>query len=78
MVTADYSDKMPEFFDKALKGEKVIVTGSTGDKFVILSLKDYEEIEKNMNNSAYLEKLDRGFKQIEEGSLQYHDLIEVD
>ena len=50
-------------------GQQVIIT--------FLGVNSFDE-EKERHNAAYLAKIDRGISQMKEGTMQYHDLVEVD
>lgn len=66
----DYCDKVSD------EAETVIVTRKNEKNIVMMSLEQYNQIMKAMNNAEYLAKLDRAFQQLEEGAGQQHELIE--
>lgn len=45
---------------------------------VLMSLDNYNRLEKAAGNNAYLAMIDRGIAQLEAGKGQEHDLIEAD
>jgi hypothetical protein len=50
-------------------GQQVIIT------FLGVSSSDEK---RERRNAAYLAKIDRGIAQMKEGTMQYHDLVEVE
>ena len=50
-------------------GQQVIIT--------FLGVNPSDE-ERERRNAAYLAKIDRGIAQMKEGTMQYHDLVEVE
>lgn len=68
----DYCDKATDDF------ETVIVTRKNEKNVVLMSLEKYNQMQKAVRNAEYLAKIDRAFKQLEEGNVQKHELIEVD
>ncbi|MBQ9827662.1 MAG: type II toxin-antitoxin system Phd/YefM family antitoxin [Lachnospiraceae bacterium] len=80
MLAANYTtvrNNLKDYCDMATdKGETVIVTRKADRNVVILSLDRYNEMEKQLRNAQYLEKLDRGFEQLEAGKGVVHELIE--
>lgn len=49
-----------------------------GVDYVLIKKSDLQKLEKAKNNLEYLKKLERAFKNIEEGKVTRHDLIEVE
>lgn len=66
----DYCDKVSD------EAETVIVTRKNEKNIVMMSLEQYNQIMKAMNNAEYLAKLDRAFQQLEAGAGQQHELTE--
>ena len=64
--------------ERVFRGETIIVSRPKNENIVLLSEKKYEELERAQRNADYLAKLDRGLEQMKAGTLQYHELIEVD
>ncbi|MCL1823279.1 MAG: type II toxin-antitoxin system Phd/YefM family antitoxin [Oscillospiraceae bacterium] len=50
-------------------GEKVLIARPKNQNLVVLSEKDYNELEKAKRNAEYLEKIDRSVRQIAEGKV---------
>ena len=82
MIAANYQSVKKDFADfyakVADKNETVIVSKDGGSDIVILRLDRYNELTKEERNKAYLEKIDRGIRQLEAGFGQNHDIIEVE
>ena len=75
---ADIKYNFKAICDRVFGGETIIVSRPKNENVVLISEKRYEELERMQRNAEYLAKLDRGIEQIQSGTLQYHDLIEVD
>lgn len=73
----DLKTRFKEFCDRAFNGESFIISRPQNENVVLMSEKEYAELEKHRRNAEYLAKLDRGFNQINAGKGQVHDLIEV-
>ena len=66
----DYCDKVTD------NNEIVIVTRKEEKNVVIISLENYNILERAARNSEYFAKIDRGLTQIREGKTLKHALIE--
>ncbi len=62
--------------DRVYKGEVVIISRPRNENVVLISEKEYAELEKYRRNAEYQAKLDRAFAQKKEGTMKAHDLIE--
>ena len=80
MVAANYTavrNNLKEYCDMASdSGETVIVTRKADKNIVLMSLERYNEMEKEIRNAKYLEKLERAFDQLYSGKGTKHELIE--
>lgn len=80
MLAVNYStvrNNLKDFCDKVSdEAETVIVTRKNEKNIVMMSLEQYNQIMKAMNNAEYLAKLDRAFQQLEAGAGQQHELTE--
>lgn len=80
MIATNYTsvrNNLKEYCDMASDtGETVIVTRKANKNVVILSLERFNLMEKEIQNSKYLAKLDRAFDQLYSGKGQDHELIE--
>lgn len=63
----DLRARLKEYFDIAFKGEPVIVSRKNNENVVIISEREYNEMQKAKRNAAYLEKLDKSHEQLAQG-----------
>jgi antitoxin YefM len=63
--------------DRVYKGEVIIISRPKDENVVLVSEREYAELEKCRRNAEYLAKIDRGIAQKEAGTMQIHELIEV-
>ena len=59
-------------------GETIIVTRKSDRNVVVLSLDQYNAMEKELRNIKYLKKIDRAFDQLYSGNGKVHELIETE
>jgi antitoxin YefM len=59
-------------------GETVIISRPRNKNVVLVSENDYNEMAKAKQNAEYLEKLDRSFRQLEEGKVVVKTLKELE
>lgn len=82
MLAVNYStlrSKFKTYCDEATdNNETVIVTRKNEKNVVLMSLEQYNQIMKMVNNVEYLTMLDRAMEQLSSGKGQMHELIEVD
>ena len=80
MIAANYTtvrNNLKDYCDMASNsGETIIVTRKENKNVVIVSLDQFNLMEKAIRNSQYLAKLDRAFEQLYAGKGQEHELIE--
>lgn len=80
MVAVNYTsmrNNFKSYCDKATdEGETIVVTRKQDKNVVLLSLDRYNEMEKEIENAQYLEKIDKSFEQLQAGNGKKHDLIE--
>ena len=63
--------------DQIIQGEIFFVTRPREENIVMISAKEYNELERIRKNAEYLAKIDRAIEQKDRGSMQAHELIEV-
>ena len=70
MVTKqmDLRANIKKYFDLAFGGETVVVSRKQNKNVVVISEKEYNELQKAKRNAEYLAKLDRSAEQLEEGN----------
>lgn len=82
MVAVNYStirNNLKDYCDKASdQHETIIVTRKNEKNIVLMSLDEYNRLEKAARNNEYLAMIDRGIAQLEAGKGREHELIEVD
>ena len=80
MIAANYStvrDNLKYYCDAATdNGETVVVTRKDEKNIVIISLDQWNALEKAARNAEYLSSIDRAFTQLRSGRGTAHDLIE--
>ena len=80
MIAANYStvrDNLKYYCDAATENnETVIVTRKDEKNIVIISLNQWNALEKAARNAEYLSSIDRAFTQLRSGKGTRHDLIE--
>lgn len=74
----DIRANIKKYFDMAFNGEPIIVPRKENKNVVILSEKDYKELEKAKNNAAYLEMLDKSDEQLREGKVVVKTMEELE
>ena len=63
--------------DRIFKGEVFIISRPKDENVVMVSEKEYTELERIKKNAEYLAKIDRAIAQKDAGTMQEHELIEV-
>lgn len=80
MVVANYTavrNNLKSYCDMAVDdGETIIIPRKEDRSVAIISLNDYNAMHKTIKNAEYLLKLERSFKQLDEGKGTVHELIE--
>ena len=67
----DIRANIKKYFDMAFNGEPVIVPRKENKNVVIVSEKEFKEMEKAKNNAAYLARLDLADEQIRKNLRQW-------
>lgn len=81
MTSVKYStfcDSMKVFFDRVSNKEPLVLERESEQNIVMISMEEWNEIQKRLRNAEYLAKIDRGLEQIARGGGTVHELIEVD
>lgn len=63
----DVRDNFKEWCNQVINGETLIVSRPKNENVVIVSEKEYNEMQKAKRNAEYLAKLDRSREQLEQG-----------
>jgi antitoxin YefM len=59
-------------------GEKVLIARPHNENLVVLSEKEYNELEKTRRNAEYLAKIDRSIQQVSEGHVVVKTMEELE
>ncbi|MBQ8508589.1 MAG: type II toxin-antitoxin system prevent-host-death family antitoxin [Clostridia bacterium] len=82
MLAVNYStirENLKAYCDRVTDdNETVIVTRKGERNVVIISLDEWNALQKAVKNAEYLRELDRSFEQLRSGKGVAHELIEVD
>lgn len=63
----DVRDNFKDWCNQVTQGETLIVSRPRNENVVIISEKEYNEMQKAKRNAEYLSMLDRGFADMEQG-----------
>ena len=63
----DVRDNFKDWCNQVINGETLIVSRPQNENVVIVSEKEYKEMQKAKRNAEYLAMLDRGFSDIKHG-----------
>ena len=74
----DIRSHIKEYFDRVFNGETLIVPRKENKNVVILSEKEYKELQKLKNNALYLSMLDKSDKELQDGKVIEKTLEELD
>ena len=85
MIATNYSEvrnNLKTYCDKATKDyETIIITRKNNENVVLMSEEEYNNLMENLyirSNLKYYQKLVESIKDVEQGNVKEHDLIEVD
>lgn len=67
LKTVDLRNDFKRVSDIINAGERILIARPKNQNLVVLSERDYNELEKAKRNAEYLEKIDRSVRQIDEG-----------
>ena len=74
----DVRAKLKDYMDIAFNGEPVIISRRQNRNVVIVSEKEYNELQKAKRNAEYLAKLDRSFVQLNRGEVVVKSMEELE
>lgn len=63
----DVRDNFKDWCNQVINGETLIVSRPENENVVIMSEREYNEMQKAKRNAEYLAMLDRGFADMEQG-----------
>lgn len=78
LKTVDLRNDFKKVSDIVNSGERVLISRPHNENLVILSEKEYNELDKMRRNSLYLAKIDQSFRQIEEGRVVVKTMEELE
>ena len=67
--TIDIRNNFKKVSDIIKSGEKVLISRPHNENLVVLSEKEYNELEKAHRNNEYLAKLDKSIQQLADGKV---------
>lgn len=67
-----------KYFDMAFNGEPVIVPRKEKKNVLIVSEKEYKELEKARNNAAYLKMIDKSDEELRQGKVVVKTMEELE
>jgi antitoxin YefM len=76
--TIDIRNNFKKVSDLVSSGEKVLIARPHNENLVILSEKEYNELEKARRNAEYLDKIDRSLQQLAEGRIVAKTMEELE
>jgi len=76
--TVDVRNGFKKVSDLVNSGEKVLIARPHNENLVVLSEKEYNELEKARRNAEYLSKIDRSLQQLAEGRVVFKTMKELE
>ena len=80
MLVANYTslrNNLKDYCDQATDDDEIVLVTRKNDKNVVLmSLDRLNQLEKELRNAMYLAKVEKAFKQLDDGKGIEHELIE--
>ena len=74
----DIRSHIKKYFDMAFNGETLIIPRKENKNVVIISEKEYKELEKAKNNAAYLAMLDKSEEELRQGKVIVKTMEELE
>ncbi|MCQ2753118.1 MAG: type II toxin-antitoxin system Phd/YefM family antitoxin [Bacilli bacterium] len=72
MLAVNYStirNSLKNYCDKAISGETIIVTRKNEQNVVVMSLEQYNEMQRIINNAKYLAMLQKSLNELKRGDV---------
>jgi len=76
--TVDFRNDFKKVSEIISSGEKVLIARPHNQNLIVLSEKEYNELEKAKRNAEYLEKLDKSMQQIADGKFVIKTMEELE
>ena len=74
----DIRANIKKYFDLAFAGEPVSVSRKENKNVVVISEKEYNDLQKAKRNAEYLMHLDRSFEQLDRGEVVVKSMEELE
>ena len=74
----DIRANIKKYFDLAFNGQTVVVSRKENKNVVVISEKEYNDLQKAKRNAEYLAHLDRSFEQLERGEVVVKSMEELE
>ena len=74
----DVRNNFKEWCNKVVRGETIVVSRPRNENVVIVSEKEYNELQKAKRNSEYLAMLDESYAQLERGEVVVKSMEELE
>lgn len=74
----DIRANLKKYFDLAFDGEPIIVSRKQNKNVVVISEKEYNDLQKAKKNAEYLRHLDRSFDQLKRGEVVVKSMEELE
>lgn len=78
LKTIDIKNDFKRISNLILGGEKVLISRPRNENLIILTEKEYNELEKIRRNNEYLLKIDKSLQQVSEGKIVTKTLEELE
>lgn len=78
LKTIDIRNDFKKVSDLVNSGEKVLIARPRNENLVVLSEKEYNELEKARRNTEYLDKIDRSMQQLVDGHIVVKTMEELE
>ena len=76
--TMDLRNDFKRISDLVSSGEKVLISRPRNENLVVISEKEYNELEKAKRNAEYLAMIDKSLQQVAEGRVVYMTMEELE
>jgi len=78
LKTMDIKNDFKRISDLVRSGEKVLIARPRNENLVVLSEREYNELDKARRNAEYLAKLDESVRQVAEGRVVIKTMEELE
>lgn len=78
LKTIDMRNDFKKVSDLVNSGETVLIARPRNENLVVLSEKEYNELERTRRNAVYLDKIDKSMQQLTEGRIVSKTMEELE